>query len=113
MITPQYSSTKRLYRGNQIIWYIAVLGEIMLILRLVLKFFGANPNKGFTHSIFSITDPLAAPFLNFFNISRVDSGVLEWTTVIAMLVYWLMGWAITRFIITGADTSASSETVNN
>ncbi|PIR88284.1 MAG: YggT family protein, partial [Candidatus Harrisonbacteria bacterium CG10_big_fil_rev_8_21_14_0_10_45_28] len=37
------SSTKPIYRGTQIVWYILGIIEVLLAFRLVFKLFGANP----------------------------------------------------------------------
>ena len=87
-------STKPLYRGTQIVWYIVGLLEALLAFRFVLKLFGANPSAGFTSFIYGVTYPFAAPFLSVFKITKVEGSVFEWTTLLAMLVYWLIALAI-------------------
>lgn len=99
------SSTKPLYRGTQIIWYIAGLLEALLAFRFVLKLLGANSSAGFTSFIYGITQPFAAPFLNVFRITRVEGSVLEWTTLLAMIVYWLIAMAIARLLVMGKTVS--------
>ena len=39
-------TTKPLYRGTQIVWYILGVLEIALLFRFVMKFLGANPAAG-------------------------------------------------------------------
>ena len=98
-------STKPLYRGTQIIWYIAGILEALLAFRFVLKLLGANSSAGFTNFIYSITQPFAAPFLNVFRITRVEGSVLEWTTLLTMIVYWLVAMAIARLLVMGKTVS--------
>ncbi len=38
-----FSTTKPIYRGMQIIWYILSFLEVVLLLRFVLKLMGFNP----------------------------------------------------------------------
>jgi hypothetical protein len=98
-------STKPLYRGTQIIWYIAGLLEVLLAFRFVLKLLGANPAAGFTSFIYGVTQMFAAPFLSVFKISSVQGSVFEWTTLLAMLVYWLIALAIVKLFVMGKTVS--------
>jgi hypothetical protein len=98
-------STKPLYRGTQIVWYILGLLEALLAFRFLLKLFGANPLAGFTSFIYGVTYPFAAPFLSVFRISSVEGSVFEWTTLLAMLVYWLIALAIIQLFLMGKTVS--------
>lgn len=98
-------STKPLYRGTQVVWYIVGLLEALLAFRFVLKLLGANSAAGFTSLIYGVTAPFAAPFLSVFKISRVEGSVFEWTTLLAMLVYWLIAMAIVRLFLMGKTVS--------
>ncbi len=92
-------TTKPIYRGTQVVWYIVGILQTLLLFRFVLKLLGANPNAGFTDFIYDITYVFAAPFLNVFRITRVEGSVFEWTTLLAMLVYWLIAIAIIRLFL--------------
>ncbi len=105
------SRTKPLYRGTQAVWYIFSLIEALLALRFVLKLLGANPAAGFTSFIYGITAPFAAPFLNVFQISRVEGSVLEWTTLLAMAVYWLVAMGIVKLLVMGKPVSTPEAAV--
>jgi hypothetical protein len=98
-------STKPLYRGTQIVWYILGILESLLAFRFVLKLLGANPAAGFTSFIYGITYPFVAPFLNVFRIVRVEGSVIEWTTLLAMFVYWLIALAIIKLFLMSRDVS--------
>ena len=52
-----FDKKKKIFRINQIIWYILGFVEVLLAFRIVLKALGANPNSGFTSFIYSITGP--------------------------------------------------------
>jgi hypothetical protein len=104
-------STKPLYRGTQIVWYIAGLLEVLLAFRFVLKLLGANAGAGFTSFIYSVTHPFAAPFLNVFKISKVEGSILEWTTLLAMIVYWLVAMGISRLFVMGKTVSTPEAAV--
>ena len=98
-------STKPLYRGTQIAWYIFGVVEILLAFRFVLKLLGANPAAGFSHFIYSVTYIFAAPFLNVFRVSQVAGSVFEWTTLLAMLVYWVVLLGIIKLFLMGKTVS--------
>lgn len=91
-------STKPLYRGTQIVWYVLAVLEILLAFRFVLRFLGANPGAGFTHFIYTLSYPFAAPFIAVFRQTVVAGSVFEWTTLLAMVVYWLIAMGIIKLL---------------
>jgi hypothetical protein len=98
-------TTKPLFRGTQIVWYVLGIIEALLMFRFVLKLLGANPNAGFTDFIYSVTYLFAAPFLSVFRTARVEGSVLEWGTLLAMLVYYLIAVAIVRLFFMSKTVS--------
>jgi SMC interacting uncharacterized protein involved in chromosome segregation len=98
-------STKPIYRGTQIVWYIVGLIEVLLAFRFVLLLLAANTVAGFTDFIYTITQPLAYPFLAVFRISYIQGTIFEWTTILAMFVYWLIGYGITKLLLMGKTVS--------
>src|ERR1035437_9815722 len=99
------STTKPLYRGTQIVWYILGIIEVLLVFRFVLKILGANPSAGFTNFIYGVTYIFAAPFLSVFRVSQVAGNVFEWTTLLAMLVYWIVALGIIKLFLMGKTLS--------
>lgn len=55
---------------------------------------GANPSVGFTNFIYSITAPLAAPFYGILGFSVQGSAMIEWSTIIAVIVYLCVAWGL-------------------
>jgi hypothetical protein len=98
-------TTKPLYRGTQIVWYLVGIIEILLTFRFVLKLLGANPVAGFTSFIYLATKPLTIPFSRVFGVSRVEGSVFEWTTLLAILVYVIIAWGITKLFLMGKTVS--------
>jgi uncharacterized protein YggT (Ycf19 family) len=76
-----------------LLWLAAVL-EIMLLLRFFLKLIGANQSNAFAGFLYAFTDIILHPF----------SGIVgalftfEWSTLIGMLVYGLLFFAVRRFL---------------
>lgn len=101
------SSTKPLYRSTQIVWYLLAILQALLAFRFILKLTGANPDAGFTSFIYNITWPFANPFLAVFPTTAVEGNIFEWTTLLAMLVYWLIAIGIVRLLLMGRTVSTS------
>lgn len=104
-------TTKPLYHGTQIVWYIAGILEVLLMFRFFLKLLGANPNAGFTDFIYSVTHVFAAPFLNVFRVTVAEGAVFEWTSLLAMLVYWLIALAIIKIFLMSKSVSTPEAAV--
>jgi hypothetical protein len=98
-------TTKPLYRGTQITWYILGLLDILLAFRFVLKLLAANSSAGFSNFIYTLSYPFASPFLNVFRTSKVEGSVFEWTTLLAMLVYALIAWGIVKIFFMSKTVS--------
>ena len=99
------STTKPLFRGTQVVWYILGILEVILGFRFVLKLLAANPAAGFTDFVYDLSRPFAAPFLNVFRVTRVEGSVFEWTTLLAMAVYWLIAWGIIKLFVMSKTVS--------
>ena len=97
-IMDSYNSptTKVLYRGTQIIWYVLGILEALLAFRFILKLLAANPSASFSSFIYTVSHLFVAPFLNVFHFTQVEGSIFEWTTLLAMFVYWLIAWGIVR-----------------
>jgi uncharacterized protein YggT (Ycf19 family) len=93
--TPEPVGEKKvLFRANQIVWYVFNLIAILLALRILLKALGANPFAGFSSLIYSITAPLLIPFNGLFPASAAGRNVVEWSSVLAIVVYLLIALGI-------------------
>jgi hypothetical protein len=101
-------TTKPLFRGTQIVWYLFSLLEILLAFRVGLRLTGANPAAGFTSFIYGVTWPFAQPFITVFRMTVIDGKVFEWTTVLAMLVYLLVAWGLVS-LLTMSKTVSTPE----
>jgi len=100
-------STKPLFRGIQVVSYLLYILEALLAFRFVLKFMGANAAAGFTNFIYAITWPFTAPFLAVFQQTTIEGSIFEWTTLLAMLVYWMVGLAIVKLFSMSKTVSTS------
>lgn len=99
-------STKPLYRGTQLVWYVLGLLEALLALRFGLKLLAANPGAAFTDIVYGVTAPFVWPFASVFGVSQpLEGSIIEWTTLLAMLVYWLIAVGIRRLLVIGKPVS--------
>ena len=92
-------TTKPIFRGTQIIRYALVTLEILLASRFILKMTAANSAASFTSFIYGVTWPFTQPFISVFQITKVEGSVFEWTTILAMLVYWIIALGIVRIFL--------------
>ncbi len=82
-----FDKKKKIFRINQIIWYILGFIEVLLTFRIVLKALGANKGSGFTSFIYSLTGPLALPFRGILGESIDGGSLIEWSSMFAVVVY--------------------------
>jgi hypothetical protein len=104
-------STKPLYRGTQIVWYLLGLLEVLLAFRFILKLLGANPEAGFTSFVYGATYIFTAPFLTVFRMTKVSGSIFEWTTLLAMLVYWIIAFGVIKLFLMGKTVSTPEAAV--
>ena len=102
-----YSSptTKTIYKGSQVVWYILGVIQLLLAFRFVFRLMGANPEAGFTNFIYSITRPLTAPFSAVFPSAPIEANFLEWSTLLAMLVYWIIALGVVKLFFLSRSVS--------
>ena len=99
-------STKPLYRGTQIVWYILGIIEVLLAFRFILKLLAANPSAGFSRLIYGGSYIFSAPFLAVFHRTQVAIGsYFEWSTLLAMIVYWIVATGIIKIFFMSKSVS--------
>jgi|SRR3989344_1657671 len=96
---------KPLYRGTQIVWYIFYFIETLLLFRFLLKLIGANPAAGFSQFIYGFSNFFMAPFLYVVRSPSALGSTIEFSTIIALLVYWVVAWGIVRLLVMGKPVS--------
>ena len=98
-------TTKSLFKGTQIVWYILSLLEVLLVFRFILKLMVANPSAGFTSIVYGLTWPFVAPFQAVFSRTIIKGSITEWTTLLAMFVYWMIAIAIIKLFMISKTVS--------
>jgi hypothetical protein len=83
---------------QQVVWYFFSLLETLLALRFTLLALGANPANPFFDALLTATSPLVQPFANLLQTQRVEGSTLEYSTIVAMVIYLLLAIAIARLL---------------
>lgn len=89
-----YQTKKAIFRSYQIIWYILGVIEVILAFRVILKLLGANAFSGFASFIYAVSGPFALPFSGILGTTISANSVFEWSTLIAMMVYFIVAYGI-------------------
>lgn len=94
-----YETKKSIFRISELIWAILGIIELLLGFRIALKALGADPSSGFANIIYSLSQPLAAPFAGILQTNTGTSGsVFEWSTIIAAIVYAVIALGLVHLL---------------
>ena len=87
-------------RAVRIVWFVVGLLVTLLLVRVVLALLGANLENQFANLIYVVTDPFVVGFRGLLQVSQFQAGVsrLELETLVAAVVYGLIGWGIVSAI---------------
>lgn len=72
--------------------------EVIIGMRVLLKLLAADPDNAFATFIYRFSRMLVWPFFGLIEEPVADGSVLELSSIIAMLVYLLVAWGITKLI---------------
>lgn len=88
----------------QIVWFITGIVVALLAVRFVLALLGANLENAFASFIYGFTDLFVAPFRGLLQVGQFQAGVsrFELETVVAILIYVLVGWGIASAVRLGS-----------
>lgn len=84
--------------AQRIVWFIIGLINILIALRFIFLLLGANRSAGFTDFIYSLSAPFVAPFTGIFGEPVYGESVFEISSLLAILIYTLIGWGIAKLI---------------
>ncbi len=85
-------------RINQIVWLVCGILEGLIAIRVLLRLIAANPRNEFAAFLYGLTSLFLAPFFGLTGEPAADGMVLEVSSLIGMLVYFLFFWVITRIV---------------
>ena len=86
------------YKVAQFIWLLFGGLEALIGIRVILLLIGANPANPFTAFVYQFSQLFLWPFQNIVANPAIQNYVLEITSIVAMIVYPLIGWAIVRLV---------------
>ena len=86
------------FKATQLVWLLFGILETLIALRIGLKLIGANSASPIAVFIYGFTSLFLYPFAGLTQTPAAGGMVLEISSVIAMVVYALIGWALERII---------------
>lgn len=101
------------FKINRVLWTVLGILEISLGLRFILKMIAVNPDAGFSKFVYGFTGIFTAPFNALLGTPTWGNSSFEFTTLIAMAVYALFFWILSRIIQIVADRSTSRTTTTS
>jgi len=101
-INKVYRSREKNVKLRKVVYYILGIIEAFFAFRLIFKILGANPESMFVAFMYNVSGVLLAPFNGIFGVA-VNEGietksVLEPATIIAMIVYALVAYAVIALV---------------
>ena len=86
------------FKATQLVWLFFGILEGLIALRILLKLIAANPNSPFAAMLYGFTDIFLSPFAGLTATPSAGGMVLELSSIIALIVYALIAWALERLI---------------
>lgn len=91
--------------AKRIIYYIVGIIVALLLLRIILLLLAANQGNAFVDFIYALSGFFAAPFFGIFSYTPTyGSSVFEISSVVAILIYLLVGWGIAKLLTLGSNS---------
>jgi hypothetical protein len=86
------------FKVTQLIWLVLVILEVVIGLRFIFKLIGVNGANAFASFIYNLSGFFVAPFASLTGAPAAAGMVFEFSTLIAMIVYALIGWGLERLV---------------
>lgn len=87
----------------RVVWYIVGFIAVVLALRMVLLLLGAQQGNAFVDFVYSFSAVFASPFFGIFSYTPSYNGfTFEVSTLVALLVYLLVGWGVAKLLTIGS-----------
>lgn len=95
---PGQAGRETTFKVTQLIWLFLGILETVLALRFIFKLIGVNAANTFATFLYNLTDFFVAPFASLTGAPASGGMVFEFSTILAMIVYALVGWGLVRLI---------------
>jgi hypothetical protein len=86
------------WRAQRIIYYVCGVVQAFIAIRFILKLLAANPASPFTQIIYNVSWVFVFPFNGVVPDTTSASSVLEWFSIIAIVVYALVAVGLGKLI---------------
>ncbi len=86
------------FKVTQLIWLFLGILEALLALRFLFKLIGVNEANTFASFLYGLTNLFVAPFASLTGAPSTAGMTFEFTTLIAMIIYALIGWVLERLV---------------
>jgi hypothetical protein len=83
---------------NSLIWFFFGVINVLIALRFALKLIAANPGNAFAAMVYGVTDLFLLPFFGLTITPTLGGMVFEIHSLIAIAVYTLVAWLLTRLV---------------
>jgi hypothetical protein len=94
----------------RIVSFITSVILAILAVRFIFVLLGANPANGIANFVYNVSEPLVSPFFTLFNYDFVNGTArFEGYTLVAMLIYALVGYGIARLLTIGRPAREREE----
>lgn len=85
-------------RVKQVIYFVFGAINVLLLLRFVLLLLGANEVSPFVGLIYGLSRPFALPFQGIFAEPAIGGSVIEWASLVGIIVYSLLAYGLARLV---------------
>jgi uncharacterized protein YggT (Ycf19 family) len=85
-------------RAIEVIYLVFGIVDGLLLVRLLLKVLGTNPEAPFSSFIYGLTDFLLGPFKGMLPAYASGKTIFEPSVLIAILVYALIAWILAKIV---------------
>jgi len=87
--------------AQRVVWFIVGFISVIIAIRFILLLLGANQSAGFTDFVYSFSNIFVAPFTGIFGQPTYGTSVFEISSLLAIVIYLLVGWGITKLLTIG------------
>jgi hypothetical protein len=85
-------------RAEQALWLVTGIITALLIIRFAFKLLAASTQASFVTFIYDLTQMFVAPFHGIFNTAASGRNVFEPESVVAIVIYLLIGWGLASLV---------------
>jgi YGGT family len=86
------------FRAAAVVGLIIGVVDVVIAGRFLLQLLGASSQSSFVNIVYSVSAPLVGPFHGIFANSGSKANVFEPASLVAIVVYAVIGWGIVMLI---------------